>query len=191
MTRPLLTAFASLLALCAPAMAQDARDASYRPPGDAPLSSSLVSTAVEIGQRYWAERDIAPCQSVSVRTAGDLSNGNYWDDAEGRAFIGGCTIWLNASLVRAAERRPGSDDAVSLCRTVTHELGHTAGLDHDHSDRVMDSAAEFTEGTPWGCRTWVKPFRKRAHAQRVAARKYQQRARARVRAAARDARNGA
>jgi hypothetical protein len=113
---------------------------SWTPPGDRPAGGGLVSTFALMADGFWRDRGFSPCppERLNLRLASDLSDGLPWHFAYGRGELGGCRVWVLSRLVKqAAERPAGNDRAVYLCRTITMEIGHTAGLDDDMGGGVM------------------------------------------------------
>jgi hypothetical protein len=130
--------------------------AAWTPPGDRSANNALVNQFVEVAEQFWAARGVAPCPTANldVRLADDLSDGDAFERADGRAVLSGCRVWFLASLVAKAQSgRPGNDDQIYLCRIVVHELGHTGGLD-DSNEGVMNPAGVYAESTPFECRQW-------------------------------------
>lgn len=117
----------------------------------------LIAASLAIGQGFWHDRGVQPCPNPQVivkRSLWDAADsprdaqGRPVDTVWGRAVQGGCTIWLARWTFRRYRR-------LDFCRTVVHELGHTAGLDHDH-DAVMAGRA-----TPYACKVWVRRLQRR------------------------------
>jgi hypothetical protein len=137
--------------------------------GAAPLDDYLAD-----GLTFWHARGVparadALIQAVAAPCALDIADACLPDG------LGTRTIQIRASLIRDAGREryhlhAGGDSArLTLCATVYHELGHTAGLP-DTDTGLMDSQGSTV---PWPCRVWL---RARVRTERAVARAAHRRA---------------
>jgi hypothetical protein len=115
-----------------------------------------------IGETFWHDRNVQPCPNPQITIAPPALMPQQ--NADGAAQLGGCQIWIRQTLAREAateHARPGTggDSARdTLCLTVIHELGHTAGLEHTTSG-VMSP----TGPVPWVCAHWRAQLDRTAH----------------------------
>lgn len=134
-----------LLALAAPAQAS-----AYL--GEHANTDPLVNSALAIGEQFWRDRNVAVCPDISIRLADDLA-GSDGIDAAGRTVLGQCVVWVDSFFVDVAHdglHYKDPDPLEELCVIVTHELGHTAGLEHTPTG-IM---ALKPTVTPWACQRW-------------------------------------
>lgn len=121
-------------------------------------SPRIVEQAFAIGFAFSADRDVAVCPSALERVRIVERPGGHADAAGAVADgLGGCSIELQADLVREAAReryRPGrgGDSArLTICATIAHELWHTAGVVHTETGLMAPTGGP----APWDCLVWV------------------------------------
>ena len=167
----LIAVLLSLVVATAPA------SAGVRYPGQRPAASPLLDRMLEAGLRFWAGRGVAmPCpEGVALDVANDLSGTDRpgWT-IYARAWYpwqdGGCRIVFDGDLAGdrlaavASPRRARferREAARELCKWMTHELGHVAGLEHTPTGLMAErmSVAPVPWVTPrvWS-RCWQTPL---------------------------------
>lgn len=125
------------------------------------VRENQITEALAIGQTFWHDRNVQPCANPQISVV--PAPGGPGIEADGAAELGGCHVWLRASLVRAAGREHrrrnwgGDSDRENLCATVVHELGHTAGLSHTPSGVMSPYGV-----VPWACRVWRRDLDRKA-----------------------------
>jgi hypothetical protein len=157
-----LAACAFLAALAGPASAGESAIA----------ANDVVTRSASLVAGYWAR--VAPdrvpaCGQVDFRWVEPAPEG--WGDADGWAYLGGCTIWLSRAHWRIDRPVRNAEAAEYWCNVIAHEWGHLLGFDHDTPIAVM--RPEATMATP-ECRRY---YRQRWARQWHAARKVPQRRR--------------
>lgn len=139
----------------------------WEAPGQTSVSDDpVVVAALDIGQRFWQERNVHPCPTVSVFTAKDLGSADMavGEGAYERADESSCSLWVIDWIIVGGNDLT-REGLVNLCRVIVHGLGHTAGLDHTASG-VMARNSYSRRAIPWPCRTWARSIAKGPLAQR-------------------------
>lgn len=135
-------------------------------PGQHPVRSPAIGAALAIGEKFWMDRGVQPCEHPTILAADSL---RLLDEPAGDSAAErteGCTIWLSWTVPTSQLTTFGK---LQLCYVVTHALGHTAGLGHSASGvmapEVPDSARQLRLAAPWPCRAWA-PLRATRPSQR-------------------------
>jgi hypothetical protein len=105
-----------------------------------------IAGAVQTAETFWHDRGVQPCPDPTV-IVGPLASAS-WD-----AAAQGCQITISSRLTTIRGglwwRRM---QLQSLCRTIVHEVGHTAGLGHT-KEGIMAAWVE-QQPVPWACVQW-------------------------------------
>lgn len=96
-------------------------------------TNPVVSQVASWGTYWLAAHGHRPCATEpggTIRMAPELGGEDY-PSVDGRAL--GCDVWIRTGVVAEANSYRVID-VWALCKDVTHELAHTAGMTHEEMD---------------------------------------------------------